>query len=207
LVRDRPGDALEGLRQQTAEPKDAYTYGDLWAGLRTAHALLYSGDAEAAHVHLLHALKRFNASPLSRAWLFRCILGCMSALAALRAGAPAARRYAERVARSFGTHESHAAMHAYLLRAQSAASVGDWEGTRVQLEQCVERGEQYQSPMFALYAQRALGQVLGGDEGAALIAATDAELRAHAVSAPERWSRIWIDVMCKAPPANRRAWR
>jgi hypothetical protein len=47
--------------------------------------------------------------------------------------------------------------------------------------------------MFSHYATRALGTLLGGDEGQELIAKADAELTNEGVRAPERWTRIWVD--------------
>ena len=47
--------------------------------------------------------------------------------------------------------------------------------------------------MLALYAQRALGTLIGGDRGRSLIEGCDARLRAEGVVNPESWARIWIE--------------
>jgi hypothetical protein len=47
--------------------------------------------------------------------------------------------------------------------------------------------------MLAVYAERRLGEIIGGEQGSALVARSDSRLRAEGVCDPARWTRVWVD--------------
>jgi hypothetical protein len=73
--------------------------------------------------------------------------------------------------------------------------VHDARGERAAAIRCFERAlthfEQHELPLHAAVSRRRLGQVVGGDQGAALIALADADLSSRRVSDPARFCAIW----------------
>jgi hypothetical protein len=196
LVQDQPQEALRFLAQERARHAGAYSAFDIWCGIRTAHALLYSGEYEQAHRHMQDQLARFNASSMARGRFYRATLTWLAARCgmAARPGDREILRAAERNARELlATRQPHGEALGLLHLADVQQRRGNFDAAIEQLESCAWRGADLHAPMLALYAQRTLGKLIGGDRGRALIEGCDARLRAEGVLAPEKWARIWID--------------
>ncbi|HMI92654.1 MAG TPA: hypothetical protein VK509_14865, partial [Polyangiales bacterium] len=94
LAQDQPQEALRFLAQERARHVGAYSAFDIWCGIRTAHALLYSGDYEKAHRHMQDQLARFDASSMARGRFYRGTLTWLAARCAMAAYPVTARRCA-----------------------------------------------------------------------------------------------------------------
>jgi hypothetical protein len=71
------------------------------------------------------------------------------------------------------------------LRAGLAFARGEPDAAAMHLRRLIEHGDERPAAMFAAAARRRLGQLLGGDDGADLLARGDAAMRAQAVADPE----------------------
>lgn len=75
------------------------------------------------------------------------------------------------------------------LRAALAFARGEPDAAAMYLRAIIEHGDERPAAMFAAAARRRLGQLIGGDEGAALLAAGESALRAQSVIDPEAMTR------------------
>jgi hypothetical protein len=198
LAIDQPQEAQRFLAIERARlPDDSYGPFHVWCGIRTAHTLLYLGEYEDAYRHMREQMARFNASSLSRGRFY--VTTMRSLMARCTVAAPTADRsslrMAERHARSLlACQQPHAEALGVLLLAEVAHRHGDDDMSAQTLERWIGRGPSRHAAMLRLYAQRALGSLVGGDGGRALISDCDGRLRAEGVAAPAAWARVWIDV-------------
>jgi eukaryotic-like serine/threonine-protein kinase len=174
--------------------RDSYGMQHLYALLTRCELLLYRGEAEAAQ-DLITA----DAAPLRRSLLmlsstYRLLFEQMRGrvLAAVAAsGSPARRRLAQgggkRTARWLG-RDPHPAGRALatLLDAGVARGRGDLERCRAGLDRAERELERLEMSIWAAATRRRRGQLVGGDEGDALIARADAEMAARGVLRPDR---------------------
>jgi hypothetical protein len=199
-VRDRPNRAHEFLESQRLRLTPPYSPFHLWVAVRSVHTSLYMGDGEAALAALERELPIFEKSPLSRGRFFRSMNDFLLARASLmaatkRPAADAAKLIAH--AASIGKRLSragqpHARALSLLIQAEVAQRSGDTPRALRKLRECVEGASDHEAPMMSTYARRALGVLLGGATGAALIEEADAALRKEGVESPARWTQIWI---------------
>ena len=196
LAADQPQEALRFLEQERARHVGAYGAFDIWCGIRTAHALLYSREYEHAYRHVLDQVARFSASSVARGRFYRATLSSLLVRCSLAARPHdrAVLRTAERHARELlALQQPQAEALGLMHLADVAQRRGDVRGAVEHLESCAWRGDALHAPMLALYAQRTLGTLIGGERGRALVEGCDARLRAEGVLAPESWARIWIE--------------
>jgi hypothetical protein len=78
------------------------------------------------------------------------------------------------------------------LRAGVSALKGDLDQSRQLLEAAVRNFEKAEMNLFAATARRRLGKLIGGDEGAALVAEADTWLQGQLVKQPERFADVLI---------------
>ena len=162
--------------------------------LGDANLHLYGGDAEAGWRALVARWPAMKAAQILRISLIHdeaLHLRARLAIAAARAGGPErdarwreAARDAARVARA---HEPPIAALGELALAAVDHHRGDDARAATRLRAAAAAFAQADMATYAAAARAALGRVLGGDEGAGLIAAAEAALRAQTVAEPERW--------------------
>jgi hypothetical protein len=199
LTRDQPGEALRYVAEQHALLSGPYSSQHLWLGMRKAHALMYSGDFAAARPHIALALKQFQDSRLARCKRYAQVLLHQFVCAEARACRGKASR-ADLTRMMIGVHavqalrtpQSRAAVS--LLLAEVSAVRGDWELVRQHLEACAYGVSDHQTAMFASYAKRSLGVLLGGDIGAGMVSEVDLALRADGILEPASLARIFVDI-------------
>jgi eukaryotic-like serine/threonine-protein kinase len=170
---------------------------------------LYVGEGGRAYEHLMRDMPQLKRSFLLHAGFIRAATFYMRGRAAIASiGSRAdlrqsriaeARRLARKLAR-----EAEAWTHAlaFLLRAIADNAAGDRAAAVAALQEGVERAEATGTILYALPARYRLGQLLGGDEGAAMVRRAVEAMTAEGVRKPERW------VACHmpgdwAPPAER----
>jgi hypothetical protein len=76
------------------------------------------------------------------------------------------------------------------LLAGTAHLRGDADTERARLEAAIASLDALDTRLYAAAARRRLGQILGGDEGAALIRAADAFMAERAIARPERMAAM-----------------
>jgi len=79
---------------------------------------------------------------------------------------------------------------ALLLLAGAANLRGDADSALRHLQEAVERCEETDMALYAAAARRRLGQVLGGDEGAALVEEAEQWMRGQGIVRPDRWTAM-----------------
>ncbi len=199
LVRDRVEEKHARAKQAIAHwsTRDAWHMQHYWYSLSETHDCLYTADGGAwdRFVEQKRLLKRnmlYRITAMrTEMWFYRG-LAAISRAQWLPADAPRMRREAGRSARKLwreGVDPTRA--QACLIRAGLA-------GLSSRPDQAIEwfdRARHYAAAsnmaMVAAAADRQRGHLLGGDEGAALIAEAEAFMRAQRVVAPDRFSRLY----------------
>jgi hypothetical protein len=190
---------VAGAREQLDEATRQWT--TRWVHLQHYHHLLgeaqvalYAGQAEPARRSLLAKWPGLRAAQILRISLIsdeilhlRARLSIASALdgsgdreALLRT----AERDATKITRA--TEASVVPLGELALAALDHIR-GDDARAVTRLRACISAFERAEMMAYVATARAALGRTLGGDEGAALIAAAEAQLRAQDVSEPARW--------------------
>ena len=201
LVGDTPRDALRLLKIAQQRLRPPYSVFHFFVAVRTLQTLLYSNEGAAALRYLHSEASVFKASASSRGRLYANtmrfgIARCHLAGAKVEKDDRAAHlRQAARIGgHLIKSSQPHARAYGLLVLAETAWRRGNSVRASQLLTTCMTGVNSHQSPMFACYAQRALGQLQGGDEGAALIQLADTHLQAEGVRSPQNWTRTWIDL-------------
>jgi hypothetical protein len=163
--------------------------------------LLYAGEAAAATRLLDAELAEFNASACARGVYYRLTLTYLVGRCCLAQAKEDARSRGALLRRAEGCAQylmklPHPHSHALgmLIHAEAALRGGRDEQAHDWLRACAEGSKTHQAPMFACYAERALGVLVGGAAGAEIVCRSDLQLRQEGVRAPERWARFWVDM-------------
>jgi hypothetical protein len=145
---------------------------------------LYAGDGAGAWQRVQATWKPLKKSLLLMIQLTRIEAVHLYGRAALAAGEVAeAARAAKKLAREkMAWSDPLAALRA----AGVARTTGDLDRTRALLDDAARGFDAVEMALWAASARRQLGVVVGGDEGAALVAAADARMRAQSVADPGR---------------------
>jgi hypothetical protein len=101
-----------------------------------------------------------------------------------------ARRLARRLAREY---DAWTGAPASLLRAMAENAAGDRLAAVAALREGIDRAEATRTIVYALPARYRLGELLGGDEGRALIQQALEGMTAEGVRNPKRW------IACQMP--------
>jgi tetratricopeptide (TPR) repeat protein len=155
---------------------------------------LYVGEGGRAYKHLMRDMPRLKKSFLLHAGFIRAATFYMrgrAAIASIGSRADLRRRRiaeARRLARQLA-REAEAWTHAlaFLLRAVADNAAGDRAAAVAALREGVERAEATSTVLYVLPARYRLGQLLGGDEGAAMVRQAVEAMTAAGVRNPERW--------------------
>ncbi len=198
LVRDdaaRADAELDtALRQWSAQGFHLQHYHHL-VGLGQLH--LYTGDGASGYARVAERWPALEASLILRIELVRREAQVVRAkLAVLAARQQPARRaellgeaaaLCRKAARGAGTY---ARGWAILTEAGVAATRGDTDQAVARLRAALPLLDEAAMPIYAAVARGRLGALVGGDDGAAMIAAGEAALRAQQVAAPARFARM-----------------
>ncbi|HEX6834951.1 MAG TPA: hypothetical protein VF334_00185, partial [Polyangia bacterium] len=145
---------------------------------------LYAGDAAGAWKRVRETWKPLKKSLLLMIQLTRIEAVHLYGRAALAAGdLGEAARAAKKLARE---KMAWSAPLAALLAAGVARTGGDLAQARTSLDEAARGFDAADMALWEAVARRQLGLLVGGDEGAALVAAADAFLRAQSVRDPGR---------------------
>jgi hypothetical protein len=197
--QDRPSFAREQLRQAMAGWSQQGYHLQHYYHLHGATDVdLYEGDAPAAHRRLVDEWPRLARSLLLRVQVVRINASHVRARGLLARAAiePAASRgallrEAARVAHKLdGERLEWSSGYANLIHAGVAAGRGRPEEAARRLRLARDFLHQSEMSLLAAAAERRLGVLLGGDEGAALVARGDAFMASQGVRDPERLTSI-----------------
>ncbi len=159
---------------------------------------LYRGDGCTAWSHALERWPLYKGSLLFNFQHARIDIVQLRArtavLAAMTAADPVpllrdAERAAQRLARE---KVATAEAHAQAIRAGIAAVRGDWSRAMEQLTDAAARYDDIDMSLYAAAARRRLGQLIGGDEGRALVTAADTWMTDQSIRDPTRMSAMYI---------------
>jgi len=158
---------------------------------------LYEGDGEAAWEKLASAWHAVERSTLPRVQLIRIELQFLRARCAF-AAADAGRdeeamlREAELAARNISKeHMSWADPHVPLVRATIAARRGNTERAAAELRAAANGFDAASMRLLAAVTRVRLGELLGGEEGQALVSAATEWMVAQRVRSPERMTALY----------------
>ncbi len=161
---------------------------------------LYAGDGEGAHRHVTEAWPQFKRSLLMRIRTIRIHgvqLQARCALAAAAAGhdRDALLRFAERTAariaaQQLPSREANEAK-AHLLRAGIRATRGETASALDHLTAAVAVFDRREMALWRAVATRRKGELLGGREGAALLAEADGWMQGQGIRNPERITAVF----------------
>jgi hypothetical protein len=195
LIADRPDEARANLLAGSIPrgPDDPPQLSHYYEMLSHTHIDLYTGDALAAHQRVEAGWRDLRRSLLLRiqtvaieGWFLRG----RAALAAWGAGGGDGKALARLVQLSTKKIDAqdmpYGAPLAELLRATRDHLSDRPEKALVHLRAAAEHFDAVAMKLYAAVTRKRMGQLLGGDEGAALIRAADELLCAEAVVSPER---------------------
>jgi hypothetical protein len=200
LVEDRPDLARRRCQEAIREwSTQGFHLEHYYALMALMHVDLYEGKPEAA-------LERWNAewralqrSLITRVQFVRITWAHLRARGSLAAAEQRARgeretlleqvlRDARRIDRERATW---ARPYASLLRAGVAKLRGDTARARTEAELAIPAFEAHDMKMHAEVARRALGTLVGGDEGRKLVERAEAWMKGETVRAPARFQRVF----------------
>ena len=169
-----------------------------WALYGETQYELYAGNAAAAEARITaawSALERSNILRVQFHRAFMVLLRGSTAVAAARARRSDEKRMlqaAERDARRLDAEGMHYTKPAAaLLRAGIFAAGGRSSDALAQLDAAIAGFDGADMALHAACARRRRGELIGGDEGSALIAAADAYMTGQNIKNPARWTRIY----------------
>jgi hypothetical protein len=191
-----------GARAEIAQAMDsffdrAFTVQHSMAAWLGASSHLYEGHPAAAWSVLEATRSALEASQLLRMQLARIdvlLLRGVVAAACAAEGRDAAGHLAEAdlaAARLGRERRSHALAAAAVVRAGAARARGDRARAVEQLRAAASGYDAVEMKVHAACARRAAGSLLGGVEGAALVARADEVLRGEGVVDPAAWARLY----------------
>ncbi|WP_162687503.1 serine/threonine-protein kinase PknK [Bradymonas sediminis] len=203
LANDAPDIAREELAKALAEwTRESYHIQHFWYLQGSVDTSLYAGEPAEAR-----ALLQKHQGPLKRSMLLRneiikvsvLNLWARTALAGLQiAEAPADQRGLAREARKYikklRNPKAHAWTHplADLLDAELAAYNGDVTSALDGFERAEAGLLREDLQLYARAARRRRGQLIGGEQGAALVASADAWMREHGITNPPAMTRMLV---------------
>jgi len=200
LIQDQPAAALQQIERGMEWNTAAFDFQRLTGPASQAEVELYGGDSTAAYRRIDEAWRQRSASPLSRMVFVRARMLSTRGLAALAvcrsAGPDPDRRLVRAAARDARDLRAlrlpWTRALARILDAGVALVTGARTEARAQLERARAELESAGMSLHATLAQRRLGELTGGAEGARAVAEADAWLAAQGVRAPARLARLFM---------------
>jgi tetratricopeptide (TPR) repeat protein len=180
-------------------PQDRFSVQHWHAMIYGIHVELYAGEGAAAYERCLSLWPALRKSLMLQSVAARIpalYLRVQVAIASLERGPQhAAVRIAE--ARGLAKRleaecDPLATVMASLAHAMANRAAGDVPGAVASLRRAIERAAATGTGLFLVPARHRLGLLLGGDEGRAMVAAAEAELRAQGVRNPVKWVRVYL---------------
>jgi len=198
-------DDLDGARTALAEARAQCAEGVFYVShlyCLGAQALvdLYAGEAEAAQAHISRNWPALERSQILRVHALAVICHRARAACALAAARTAddpgpllaiARRSAARLR---GMHYSPISTSAWpeMIDAAVALARGDRAAAMDRIGRAVDRFEEYGSAFYLAIARRKQGELLGGEEGRALIAQADKWMAGEGIINPARLASAFV---------------
>lgn len=198
LLRDDPDGAQKDIQAAIllwAPPRDIYHLQHLWAVYSRCEILLYRGNVEAAAEELQRALRSIERSMLLTVPMLRVeVLDLRARIAlgmAARCEGPR-RAVWQRAARTayrkmLRVRLPVAGVLAAFAKAGLAAQQDGTVVARGQLLECIRRFDEMHMKSHAAAARTCLGNLVAGDEGAALVTDAARSLGDETVRNPRRW--------------------
>lgn len=194
-------DDAEGARREVAEvlaqwSHQGFHFQHYWGLLAQGVADLYAGDGAAAHARIERMWPELQRSLMLRIQNVRVEgthLRARSALAALDGSSADAQRLAavEAAARELSRVPlGWSRALATLLEAGLRLARRDEEGAAARFESAGAQLLELDMALFAAAAQRRVGELRGGSEGAAQVAAVDARMSAQGIVNPRRMTAL-----------------
>jgi ATP/maltotriose-dependent transcriptional regulator MalT len=190
LVDDDPAGARAALETDSWVSSTQGYHLQHWLALNArADIAIYEGspvDRELFSRHL-----RGLEKSLQRLLYFRCEAAWMMGRLALSEGGPSKRHVVRRAIAKLRSFEAHyAETLATMLRATLAPQDGELEGAARDFREVVAMGEEAHLLYLTAAARRRLGELLGGDEGRALVAAGARWMHEAGIKNPERMTQL-----------------
>ena len=194
-------DDIEGARREIADgmapwPKKSFYLQHTFEILSRGNVDLYTGQGIGTWERLADRWSALKSSLLLKVQLVRITMLDLRARSALGAAEQAndrksLLRAAERDARRIASERMHwSEPLARLIRAGVRAMRGNTDGAIEHLRDACTGFEAADGTMHASASRRRLGQLLGGDEGRALVEAADERMREEGIVRPDRWTAM-----------------
>ena len=189
LARDEPGEARRMLDTKRWTPKAGtfhiQHFFELTARIDIA---LYAGDAAHARPHLAASIVSLERSLMMRLQTARAMAHwSLARLAIAEGNFAAALVFARRLERE---RLAPAVVCASLIRASVATAERDDAAAMAHLDDAIARGDAADLLFWSAVARRRRGELLGGDEGRALVHEADVWLGGQGVRRPDRFAAI-----------------
>jgi len=196
LVRDNVAGARRALERRTWSPPDGTFHVQHWYEVRAeAETSMYTGEllghAEAILAGVAKAdhalLGRIISIGIENNW----IRGRIGLVRAAKGDPSGLALTAHAIAALGRRRESYAQVWVTLLQAGVALVKGDVERGAAGLAAAEAIADAAHTGLMAASIRLRRGQLLGGDEGAALVATATAWMTAQGVRSPDRMARVW----------------
>jgi len=199
LARDEPAAARRSLERRLWIPPEGTFHVQHWYEVQARIEIdLYEGRAATTREALRPQFDELERSLLLRVVPIRTICrwleGRVALAEAVAAADPRAALARARRAERQLVREGLAStiVWAKLLRAGIAARAGDTVAAKATLEDAIAGAESLGMALYVAAARRKLGEIEGGDEGAANIAAADAWMAAEGIINPARMAGLYV---------------
>jgi hypothetical protein len=196
LVRDDVNEAQRELDRASAHlSKTGLHVQHAYALLAQAQVWMYGGEAAAVHAEMTHRWPAIKRSLLLRVQNIRILLHeahARACVALVTAGAPHATRHiAERLLRALEREDiPWASAQVALLRAALALHDGQRDRALALVASSEATFRSLGMQLNVAIAKRRRGSILGGDEGGALVAESEAWMRSQGIESPLRMSAL-----------------
>ena len=165
--------------------------------LAECYISLYRADGRWAWARLSKLWPAYTGSLLLRIQVIRIELRRLRALAALTTAnasdnpGPFLKSAAREARRLDAECIPEASAHARLIRGQGMATIGDFQGARPLLESAIRDYTRFGMSIFAAASRRRLGELLGGDDGRALVDEADGWMMSQGIRNPARMAALY----------------
>jgi hypothetical protein len=198
LCRDLVSEARENLeRAEWSPPEGGFHMQHYYELLERTKIALYEGKAADALEELRPGFAALDRSLLTRMQVIQAEAWWMWSRLAVSAATSHSRRAwllrrAARLARRLGRQGvPYSTVWSESIRAAIATQKGSWRAAVDLLRSVIDKSEQYAMPCMTACARRRLGSLLKGDEGAQLVAQSEAWMTAEDVVNIDRITEVY----------------